>query len=73
MESGIQDRPYGGLFRPSDQSGVSPQLMINDILDWVFGGGGGGGGRGSFETFVRAIANVIDNIGCLATHGRLCD
>jgi hypothetical protein len=29
------------------QSGVIPQLMIADILDFLFGGGGGGGGGGA--------------------------
>ncbi len=41
------------------QSGVIPQLMIADILDFLFGGGGGGGGAAGGGAIGGAIGGAV--------------
>lgn len=56
LDPAIQHRHYGGLFAgTSDQSGVTPQLSIADIIEWIFGAGGAAAGG--------AVGKAIGDLG----------
>ena len=79
LDPAIQHKHYGGLFAgTSDQSGVTPQLSMSDVLDWILSGAGGaiGGAVGTFlgnpAAGSAAGTAIGKDVGCYIRTGKPC-